>query len=55
MVEGLTKHILIAAMYARAAAPRLLEDRPSPPLAQAAQDTPSPGPTAEDIHQILHL
>ena len=29
MVEGLTKHILIAAMYATASASRLSEDRPS--------------------------
>ena len=55
MVEGLTEHVLIAAMYATASASRLWEDRPSPPLAQAAQDTPDTGPTAEDIHQILNM
>ena len=53
MVEGLTKHVLIAAMYAPASASRLWEDRPSPPLAQAAQDAPDTGSTAKDIHQIL--
>ena len=52
MVEGLTEHVLIAAMYAAASASRLWEDRPSPPLAQAAQDAPDKGPTAEEIHQI---
>ena len=46
MVEGLTEHVLVAAMYAAAAASRLWEDRPSPPLAQAPQNTPSRGPTA---------
>ena len=55
MVEGLTEHILIAAMYATAAASRLWKDRPSPPLAQAVQDAPSTGPTAEDIHQVLPM
>ena len=53
MVEGLTEHVLIAAMYATASASRLWEDRPSPPLAQAAQDAPYTGPTAKDIDQIL--
>ena len=53
MVEGLTDHVLVAAMYNTAAAPRLWEDCPSPALAQAAQDAPSPGPTAEDIHEVL--
>ena len=53
MVEGLTEHVLIAAMYAAASAFRLWEDRPSPPLALAAQDAPDAGPTAEDIHRIL--
>ena len=53
MVEGLTEHVLIAAMYAAASASSLWEDRPSPPLAQAAQDAPDTVPTAEDIHQIL--
>ena len=42
-------------MYATAAASRLWEDHPSPPLAQAAQDAPSPEPTNEDIHQVLHM
>ena len=55
MVEGLTEHVLIAAMYATASASRLWEDRPSPPLAQAAQDAPDAGPTAEEIHQILNM
>ena len=55
MVEGLTEHVQIAAMYATASASRLQEDRPSPPLAQAAQDAPDTGPTAEDIHQILNM
>ena len=55
MVEGLTEDVLIAAMYATASASRLLEDRPSPPLAQAAQDALETGPTAEDIHQILNM
>ena len=45
--------ILIAAMYAAASASRLWEDRPSQPRAQAAQDAPHTGPTAEDIHRIL--
>ena len=53
MVEGLTEHVLIAAMYATASASRLWEDRLSPFLAQAAQDAPDTGPTAEDIHRIL--
>ena len=53
VVEGLTEHLLVAAMYAKAAASRLWEDRPSPPLAVAGQDAPSPGPTAEEIHQVL--
>ena len=53
MVEGLTEHVLIAAMYATASAFRLWEDRPSQPLAQAAQDAPDTGPSAEDIHRIL--
>ena len=52
-MEGLTEHVPIVAMYAMAAASGLSEDRPSPPLAQAAQDACSPGPTAEDIHHIL--
>ena len=55
MVEGLTEHVLIAAMYATASTSRLRVDRPSPPLAQAAQDAPSTGPTAKDIHQILNM
>ena len=55
MVEGQTEHVLIAAMYATASASRLWEDRPSPPLAQAAQDAPNRGPTAEDIHPILNM
>ena len=55
MVEGLTEHVLIAAMYATASASRLWEDRPSPSPAQAAQDAPDVGPTAEDIHQILNM
>ena len=50
MVEGLTEHVLIAAMYATVSASRLWEDRPSPPLAQAAQDAPDAGPT-----QILNM
>ena len=53
MVEGLTEHVLNAAIYAAASASRLWEDRPSPPLAQAAQDAPDAGPTAEVIHRIL--
>ena len=53
MVEGLTEHVLIAAMYAAASASRLWEDCPSPPLAQVAQDAPDTGPTAEDIHRVL--
>ena len=53
MVEGLTEHVLIAAMYATASASRLWEDRPSPPLARAAEDARDTGPTAEDIHRIL--
>ena len=53
MVEGLTEHVRIAAMYAAVSASRLWEDRPSPPLAQAAQDAPNAGPTAEDVHRIL--
>ena len=53
MVEGLTEHVLIAAMCAAASVSRLWEDRPSPPLAQAAQDAPDAGPTAEDVHRIL--
>ena len=55
MMEGLTEHVLIAARYATASASRLLEDRPSPPSAQAAQDAPDTGPTAVDINQISHL
>ena len=55
MVEGLTEQVLSAAMYATAAASRLWEDRPPPPLAQAAQDAPSTGPTTGDIHQILNM
>ena len=55
IVEGLTEHVLIAAMYPTASASRLWEDCPSPPLAQAAQDAPDTGPTAEDIHQILNM
>ena len=47
MVEGLTEHVLIAAMYATASASRLWEDRPSPPLAQAAQDAPDTGPNRQ--------
>ena len=53
MVEGLTEHVLIATMYAAASASRLWEDHPSPPPAQAAQDAPNAGPTAEDVHRIL--
>ena len=53
MVEVLTEHVMIAAMYATAATASLWEDRPSPPLAQAAHDAPSPGRTAEDIHHVL--
>ena len=53
MVEGLTEHVLIAAMYATSSASRLWEDDPFPPLAQAAQDAPDTGPSAEDIHRIL--
>ena len=52
MVEGRTEHVLIAAVYPTASASRLWEDRPSLPLAQAAQDAPD---TAEDIHQILNM
>ena len=55
MVEGLTEHVLVAAMYAAAAASRLWEDRPSPPLAQAPQNTPSRGPTAEDLLHVLFM
>ena len=55
MMEGLIEHVLIAAMYATASTSRLWEHRPSPPLAQAAQDAPSTGPTAEDMHQILNM
>ena len=55
MVEGMTEHVLIAAMYATASASRLWEDRPSPPLAQAAQDAPDTGPTVKDIHLILNM
>ena len=55
MVEGLTEQVLIAAMYATASASHLWEDRPSPPLAQAAQDAPDTGPTAEDIHEMLNM
>ena len=51
MVEGLLQHVLIAATYATASTSRLWEDRPSPPVAQAAQDAP----TAKDIHQILNM
>ena len=54
-VEELTEHVPIAAIYATAAASHLCEDRRSPPLAQAAQDAPSTGLTAEDIHRILHM
>ena len=50
MVEGLTEHNLIAAMYATASASRLWEDLLSPPLAQAARDAPDTGPIAADIH-----
>ena len=53
MVERLTEHVLIAAMYAVASASRLWEDHPSQPPAQAAQDATDAGPTAEDIHCIL--
>ena len=53
MVQGLTEHVLIAVMYATASACRLWEDRPSPPPAQAAQDAPNTGPTADDIDRIL--
>ena len=53
MVEGLTEHVLIPDMYATASAPRLWEERPSPPLAPAAQVAPDTGPTAEDIHRVL--
>ena len=55
LVEGLTEHVLNAAMWATASASRLWEDRPSPPLAQAAQDALTTGPTAEDINQILNM
>ena len=55
MVEGLTEHVPIAAMYATVSASRLWENRHSPPLAQAAQDAPDSGPTAEDIHQIFNM
>ena len=54
-VEGLTKHILIAAMYATASASQLWEDRCSPPLAQAAQDAPGTSNTTEDIHEFLNM
>ena len=47
------EHVLIAAMYAAASASRLWVDRPSPPLAQAPQDAPNAGRTAEDVHRIL--
>ena len=53
MVEGLTEHILIAAMYAAASASCFWEDRPSPPLAKTVQDAPDAGPTAEEVHRIL--
>ena len=53
MPEGLTEHVLIAAMYAAASASCLWKDRPSRPLAQAAQDAHDAGPTAEDVHRIL--
>ena len=52
MVEGLTKIVLVAALHPTEAASRLWEDRPSPPLAQAAQDAPSPGPTVRPIQLI---
>ena len=55
MVEELTEHVLIAAMYATASASRLWEDRPSLPPPQAAQDAPDTSPTAEDIHQIHNM
>ena len=55
IVEELTEHVRIAAMYATTAASCLWEDRPSPPLAQAARDAPNPGPTAEEIHPNLHI
>ena len=42
-------------MYATVPACRLWEDRPSSPLAQAAKDAPSPGPSAEDIHEVCHM
>ena len=53
MVEGLTKHVRIAAMYATASASRLWEERPSPPLAEGAQEPPDTGPAAKDNHPIL--
>ena len=55
MVEGLTEHVLITAMYATAATSRLSEDRPSPALAQTAANTPSTGPTTEVIPKILNM
>ena len=55
MVEGLREHVLVAAMYALAAASCLWEDRPSPPPAQAAQEGRSPGPTSEDMHHVLPM
>ena len=42
-------------MYATVAWSRLWDNCPSPPLGQAAQDAPSPGPAAQKIHQILHM
>ena len=41
MVERLTEHVLIAAMYATASASRLWEDRPSPPLAKQRRTPPT--------------
>ena len=53
MVDRLTEHLLIAAMYTTTAAALLWEDRPSSTLAQAAHDAPSPGLTPEGIHHVL--
>ena len=47
MVEGLTEHVLITAMYATSSASRLPEDRPSPPLAQAPPRTSTKSSTCE--------
>ena len=55
VVEGLTEHILTAARYAAAANAGLWEDRPAPPLAQATHNAPKPGPTAEEVHDVLNM